>query len=74
MTMKEYAKSRGLEVKQIAKKMGVTRQNVYKIGSDPLQPPRVGTLLKVAKAMTELGAPTTVVDLVAALYATAGAQ
>ena len=66
MTMKEYAKSRGLTVQLIAQKVGVSRQCVSQYGD--ARKPTVTTLEKVAKAMTELGAPTTVVDLVAALY------
>lgn len=67
MTMHEYAKRRGLTVQLIAQKLGVTRQCVAQYGNE--RKPTVTTLEKTAKAMTELGAPTTVVDLVAALFA-----
>lgn len=66
MTMDEYARSRNLLVPLIAQKMGVTRQAVHDLGVS--HAPTLRTLEKVSKAMTELGAPTTVVDLVAALY------
>lgn len=66
MTMNEYAKSRGLTVQLIAQKLGVSRQCVSQYGDE--RKPTVTTLEKVARAMTELGASTTVVDLVAALY------
>lgn len=66
MTMTEYAKSRGLRVSLIAQKMCVSRQCIAQYGKE--RSPTVTTLERVAKTMTELGAPTTVVDLVAALY------
>lgn len=66
MTMSEYAKSRGLTITLIAQKIGVSRQAVSLYGIKFV--PTARTLEKIAKGMTELGAPTTVVDLVAALY------
>lgn len=66
MTMNEYAKSRGLTVPLIAQKLGVSRQAVAQYGNGYV--PTAKVLEKTAHAMTELGAPTTVVDLVAALY------
>ena len=66
MTMKEYAKSRGLTISLIAQKMGVSKQAVSLYGIKFV--PTAKTLERTAKAMTELGAPTTVVDLFAALY------
>lgn len=67
MTMNEYAKSRGLTGQLIARKLGMSRQAISRYGADGYQP-TLTTLEKVARAMTELGAQTTVVDLVAALY------
>ena len=72
MTMNEYVKNRGLTVKLIAQKLRVSRQAVAKYGDGHV--PTAKVLEKIARAMTELGAPTTVVDLVAALYSKAGAQ
>ena len=66
MKMSKYAKSRGLNASLIAQKLGISRQAVCQFGD--IRNPTVTTLEKVAKAMTELGAPTTVVDLVAAIY------
>ncbi len=66
MTMNEYAKSRGLRASLIAQKLGVTRQCIEQYGDE--RKPTVTTLEKIARAMTELGAETTVVDLVKALY------
>ena len=66
MTMKEYAKSRGLTISLIAQKMGVSRQAISLYGIKFV--PTAKTLEKTAKAMTELGAPTTAVDLFTALY------
>lgn len=72
MTMNEYAKNRGLTVRLISQKLGVSRQAVAKYGDGHV--PTAKVLEKIARGMTELGAPTTVVDLVAALYGDAGAQ
>ena len=66
MKMSEYAKSRGLTISLIYQKMGVSKQAVSLYGVKNV--PTTKTLEKTAKAMTELGAPTTVVDLFAALY------
>lgn len=66
MTMNEYAKSRGLTISLIAQKMGVSKQAVSLYGIKFV--PTAKTLERTAKAMTELGAPTTVVDLFAVLY------
>ena len=66
MTMNEYAKSRGLTISLIAQKMGVSKQAVSLYGIKFV--PTAKTLERTAKAMTELGAPITVVDLFAALY------
>ena len=66
MKISKYIKKRGLTVRLVAQKMGVTRQRIEQYG-DEFQPTTT-TLLKIAKAMTELGAETKVVDLVAAMY------
>lgn len=66
MTMNEYAKIRGLRAAHISQKIGITRQALEQYGK--VYMPTVKSLEKVANAMTELGAPTTVVDLVVALY------
>lgn len=66
MRMNEYVKSRGLTVRLLTQKMGVTRQCFSNYWKNTI--PTAKTLQKVAQAMTELGAPTTVVDLVAAFY------
>ncbi len=66
MKIYEYIKKRGLTVRLVAQKMGVTRQAIHQY-NDEFQPTTT-TLLKIANAMTELGAETRVVDLVAAMY------
>lgn len=66
MTMTEYVRSRGLTVALVSQKLGVSRQAVAKYGDG--HAPTAKVLGKIAQAMTELGAQTTVVDLVAALY------
>lgn len=66
MTMTEYAKSRGLKVSHISQKMGVSRQAVSKYGDGHV--PTTKVLEKIARAMTELGVPTTPVEIFQALY------
>lgn len=66
MTIEKYIKSRGLTAKLVAQKMGVKRQAINQYGTKFT--PTARTLEKLAKAMTELGAATKVVDLVKVLY------
>lgn len=66
MTIEEYIKSRGLTVKLVAQQTGMTRQAIHQYGTKFT--PTARTLNKIAKAMTELGAETKVIDLVAAMY------
>ncbi len=68
MTMTEYIHSRGLKASLIAQECKVTRQAIEQLGKS--RNPTLPTMKKVAKAMTDLGAPTTVVDLTIALYGT----
>lgn len=67
MTMKEYAKSRGLRVSLIAQQMGVQRQMLSQYDGKT-RAPRVDTMKRIANAMTDLGATTTLADLVRAFY------
>ena len=60
--MARYIKSHGLTLTEVAAKAGVTRQALAQYGDD--FSPTVKTLAKVAKAMTELGVPTTTAELV----------
>lgn len=66
MKIEKYIKSRGLTVKLVAQKTGISRQAINQYGRRFT--PTAKTLEKLAKAMTELGAKTTVVDLVEVLY------
>lgn len=66
MTIEKYIKSRGLTAKLVAQKAGITRQAVQQYGTKFT--PTAKTLERLAKAMTELGAETKVVDLVKVLY------
>ena len=68
MKIADYIRSRGLIVAHVSQKMGVTRQAIGQYGKEYGHIPTARSLERVAKAMTELGAPTTVVDLVAAMY------
>ena len=67
MTITEYIESRGLTVRLVAQKRGVTRQAIERMCADGYEP-TFTTLDKTARAMTELGAPTTVVELYSALH------
>ena len=62
LTLSQYIKSRGLRSALVAKQMGVRKQSLTNYGK--AFTPTVKTLTKIATAMTELGAPTTVKDLV----------
>lgn len=66
MTIEKYINSRGLTTRLVAQKMGVSRQAIQHYGTKFT--PTARTLDKLAKAMTELGAETKVVDLVKVLY------
>lgn len=68
MTMNEYLHSRGLKSATVAQECKVSRQAIEQLGKR--RNPTVKTMKKVAKAMTNLGAPTTVVDLTVAIYGT----
>lgn len=65
-TMTKYITERGLTTKLVAQKAGVTRQAIQQYGTKFT--PTARTLEKLAKAMTELGAETKVLDLVRVLY------
>lgn len=64
MILKDYIKSRGLTVRLVSQKMGVTRQAVEQYNPNSLT---ARTMERIAIAMTELGAPTTVVDILVAI-------
>lgn len=66
MKLTKYINERGLIASHVAVKLGVTRQYLdqYDAGN---RSPTLKTLTKIAYAMTELGAPTTVADLSTAL-------
>lgn len=66
MTLTNYIKTRGLTVRLVSQRLGVSRQTVAQYGNNFF--PTEKTLTKIAKAMTELGAPTTVVDLFTAIH------
>lgn len=65
MKMTVYIRKRGLTPRAVAQKIKVRRQALEQYGNKYM--PRVETMEKVANAMTELGAPTTVVDILAGL-------
>lgn len=65
MTLSDYITAKGLSVKLIAQSLGISRQTVYDYGRGDM--PTYKTLKKIADAMTEMGVPTTVVELYAAM-------
>lgn len=72
ISISDYIRVRGLTVRLVAQKMGVRRQAIDNYGR--LFNPTTKTLEKVATAMTALGAPTTVIDILKATHPTADAQ
>lgn len=62
MNLTEYLKSKGLTLSLVAQEMGISRQALENYGKKFT--PTAKTLKKVATAMTNLGVPTTAVDLV----------
>ena len=65
MYLSDYITKKGLSVQLVAQACGTSRQNIYKIGRKCS--PTYNTLKKIADAMTEMGVPTTVVELYAAM-------
>lgn len=62
----KYIKQHGITLSAVADKAGITRQALARYGEN--FNPTVGTLKKVADAMTALGAPTKIADLVEVFY------
>lgn len=62
----KYIKRHGLTLSAVAEKAGITRQALAQYGHT--FSPTLTTLRKVAEAMTALGVPTKVTDLVEVLY------
>lgn len=66
MTLTQYIRKRGLIPSHVAQKLGVTRQTVEQYGNGKFYP-TLRTIEKIARAMTDMGCPTTVADISAAL-------
>ena len=66
MKLTKYINERGLIAAHVAVKLGVTRQYFDQYDAWK-RSPTLKTLTRIATAMTELGAPTTVADLSTAL-------
>lgn len=69
MTTVEYIKSRGLTVRVVAQKMGVTRQAISDYDKKKFGP-TLRRLEKLATTMTALGAETSIADLTKAICST----
>lgn len=67
MKLTDYIHGRGLVVSHVAKKMGVQRQQLNQYNGVTRNLMNLGTAQRIANAMTELGAPTTVADITSAL-------
>lgn len=65
MSMTKYLHSKGLLAANVAQQMGVTRQALQAYGKDTM--PTSRTLIKVAKAMAELGVKVTPAAIYSAL-------
>lgn len=66
MKIGEYFKSRGLSTKLMAQKLGVTRQALEQY-TNGKHKPSYRTVAKIAAAMTEMGAETTIADVYTAI-------
>lgn len=66
MKLTKYINERGLIANHVAVKLGVTRQYLDQYDAEK-RSPTLKTMVRIAGAMTELGAPTTVADLSTAL-------
>ena len=66
MTANDYIRSRGLVPAVVSQKMGVSRQCIDQWGKT--RNPTAKSIQRLAKAMTDLGVPTSIVDIVAAVY------
>lgn len=65
MTLNEYIKSRGLIPAHVAQKLGISRQMINEYGKGKL--PTLRTTERIAKAMTDMGAETSIADISGAL-------
>ncbi len=70
MKLTDYIHERGLVASHVAKRCGITRQQIDQYGGKSRRLMNLATALKISRAMTELGAPTTVADLTSALLKT----
>ena len=66
MKLTDYIHDRGLVASHVAKQMGVSRQQLDQYGVTR-RLMNLGTAQRIANAMTELGASTTVADITSAL-------
>lgn len=65
MQISEFIKSKGLSAKIVAQALGVSRQAISQYGRR--DKPTYKTLKKIADAMTDMGVPTTVVEIFTAI-------
>lgn len=72
MTLNEYIKSRGLIPAHVAQKLGISRQMINEYGKGKL--PTLRTTERIAKAMTDMGAETSIADISGALLDITGTQ
>lgn len=67
MKLSDYIHERGLITSHVAKKAGISRQQIDQYGGAKRRLLTLRTAERIATAMTELGAPTTVADISTAL-------
>lgn len=65
MTLNEFIRTRRLVPAHVAQKLGMSRQQINEYGNGKY--PTLRTTVRIANAMTEMGSPTTVADISAAL-------
>ena len=73
MSLKDFVNKKGLKMSTLAQQMGISRQALDNYGTRGYYP-TVKTLKKISQALTDLGAATTVVELVASVYDTDHAE
>lgn len=67
MKLTDYIHDRGLVASHVAKQMGIQRQQLDQYNGVTRKLMNLGTAQRIANAMTELGASTTVADITSAL-------
>lgn len=65
MRLYDYISEKGLSPRLVAQALGISKQTLNKYGRD--SEPTLATLKKISIAMTDMGVPTTVIELYSAI-------